>query len=139
MRTPVHTAKKCSPLSTKIHKDPCTFSVFEKLWPFVSAVVSAHVRDLSRADFIINTAYLLRSSGLSPTSAIFQTFTLLNSATVPVYIRKQAGVAFDRNLSASFIEFRLVSEQSLSTPAQFVLNILSKHLIRAWFLRESDN
>ena len=52
---------------------------------------------------------------------------------------KQAGIAFDRNLCASFIEFWLVSEWSSSTPAQFVLNILSKHLIRAWFLRESDN
>jgi len=71
-------------------------SVFQKLWLFVSAVVSVHVRAfatvtaapkltyLEQADFIINTTYLLRSSGLSPTSAVFPAFTLLNSRTVTV-------------------------------------------------------
>ena len=85
--------------------------------------------DRSRADCIINSAYLPRSSGFSPNSAVFQAFTLLDSSKVSV--NRQVYIAFDRNLSPSFIEFRLVSEQSSPSPGQFVPisygNILSKH------------
>ena len=60
--------------------------------------------DLSRADFIINTAYLLRNSGLSPTSTFFQAFTLLNSTTVPVNSQVLPSI--------EIIEFRLVSDKA---------------------------
>ena len=49
----------------------------QKLWPFVSthvrafATFSHNVIDLSRTDFIVSTAYLLRNSGFFPTFAIF--------------------------------------------------------------------
>ena len=39
--TLAYIVEKCSPLSAQICKKPCTISVFQKLWPFVSAHLPA--------------------------------------------------------------------------------------------------
>ena len=41
MKPLVYTAAKCSPLTAKICKNPCAISLFQKLWPYVSAHVRA--------------------------------------------------------------------------------------------------
>ena len=73
----------------KLCKSPCTISVFQKLWPFVSAHVRAFptckpiAKSTYPSRFYHNyTAYLLRNLGLFPTSVIFEAFTLLNSIVV---------------------------------------------------------
>ena len=81
LNTLVNTKEKYSPLSTKICKKHGMIFVFKKLWSFVSTHVRAFATFSPTAkstSLIISTAYLLRSSGLFPTSAILQALLSLN-------------------------------------------------------------
>ena len=81
LNTLVNTKEKYSALSTKICKKHGTIFVFQNLWSFLSTHVRAFATFSPTAKstyLIISTAYLLRSSGLFPTSAILQALLSLN-------------------------------------------------------------
>ena len=79
-----------------------------------------------RANFIITTAYLLRSVGLFPTSVIFQAFTLLNSPAV--LVNRQL---LPWKLEHGFVEF-LGSDQSSTAWPHFGLKYLIETSFQSW-------
>ena len=108
----VYTAANESPSSVKLCKNPCTISVFQNLWPFVSAHVRAFptLKPISKSThpsrFQYNYSLPASKMGLFSTSVIFQAF---HQQYVPVNWQ-----VFPSKLERGFVEF-LGSEQS-STP-----------------------
>ena len=107
--------------------------------------------DLSRADFIINTAYLLRSLGISTSLAGFQAFTLLNSTTVPVNSQVLPSIEIWGWLLTSF-GFYLIKRTKLVDSCPFcakypiqtsyqnmVFSWIRQLIIQVWYWRDNQD
>ena len=120
--------------SSIIKKNPCTISVFQKLWPFISSRMRANaiflnlaLTGLFPADFIKSTDYIIHSLHWLTTWAVLQFLRCLNP-------QNSSRCAFETASLRPYLNPMLTTGETVS---HFELNSKVKQLSRGESLLEN--